>query len=70
MEREYARHAVRLIKREPPKGFKKLQCTDSEIVHYATELALDLQKGKMWVRFKLKINYKLFFLIAEKDDSS
>ena len=49
MERQHAREAIRLLKQERRNVLKKLPRNDSEIVNLATEIALGLQKGELYV---------------------
>jgi hypothetical protein len=49
MDRQHAREAIRLLKQERPTVLRNLQCSDSEIVRLATEIALGLEKGELYV---------------------
>jgi hypothetical protein len=46
-ERQYARDAIGLLQQARQQGLRNFQRDDSDIVHIATDIALDLQKGNL-----------------------
>lgn len=59
MARLHAKEAVRLLREKRVEGFEILQRSDSDIVRIATDIALGLQSGKMWV-----ITWMILFILA------